>query len=245
MKLFGRPQIVYQAQAISLESGEAFRKNQLSVLGEIRHANRRAGRAIWSSVALNALLEAAVLVLIVYFWPLLQKRVEVHWIAVDRTNGYIQQIDGIEAVPEMFSDANASNAIREYLEYYYDYSWETNRRHEDRIRMMSSADQLARYKKWADEEPNSPKQRLAHHGSSEIDHIVYHKQAQADAKTFEYLVQFAYRETANGRTEPGWHQYTGHIQFQWQPKLVTDADWASKNPGGFYVTYFKADEDPK
>jgi len=245
MKVFRRNQIVYQAQAISLESGEAFRKNQMSVLGEIRHVNERAWRAIWTCLGLMVIWTASGIAVGAYLAPMLQKRVEVHWIAVDRVNGYIQQIDGIEAVPEMFSDANNANAIREYLEYWYDYTWQTNRKHEDRIRMMSSADQLARYKAWADTEPNSPKQRLAHHGSSEIDHIVYHKQAQADAKTFEYLVQFAYRETANGRTEPGWHQYTGHIQFQWQPKLVTDADWASKNPGGFYVTYFKADEDPK
>ena len=245
MKIFSRHQIVYQAQAISLESGEAFRKNQLSVLGEIQHANRRAGRAIWTSVTLMGCWSAAMFAGAAYLAPLMQKRVEVHWIAVDRVNGYIQQIDGIEAVPEMFSDANDTHAILEYLEYYYDYSWETNRRYEDRIRMMSSADQLARYKSWADTDPNSPKQRLAHHGSSEIDHIVYHKQSDGDAKTHEYLIQFAYRETANGRTEPGWHQYTGHIQFQWQPKLVTDKDWASKNPGGFYVTYFKADEDPK
>lgn len=245
MKIFGRNHIVYQAAAVSLDDREMFRKNQLSVLGEIQHANRRAGRAIWTSLTLMGCWTAAMLAGAAYLAPLMQKRVETHWIAVDRVNGYIQQINGIEDVPEMFSDANATNAIREYLEYYYDYSWETNRRHEDRIRMMSSADQLARYKAWADTDPNSPKQKLAHHGSSEIDHIVYHRQDNGDAKTFEYLVQFAYRETANGRTDPNWRQYTGHIQFQWQPKLVTDADWASKNPGGFYVTYFKADEDPK
>lgn len=245
MKIFGRHQIVYQAQAISLESGEEFRKNQLSVLGEIRRANQRAGRAIWTSVVLMGCWSVVMLGGFIYLLPMLKERVEVIRIAVDRVNGYIQQIDGVDGAPMMYSEANEKNQIREYLEYYYDYSWETNRRHEDRIRMMSSADQLARYKAWADGDPNSPKQKLAHHGSTEIDHIVYHKQSDGDAKTHEYLVQFAYRETANGRTEPGWHQYTGHIQFQWQPKLVTDADWASKNPGGFYVTYFKADEDPK
>jgi type IV secretory pathway component VirB8 len=245
VKLFGRPQIIYQAQAISLESGEAFRKHQLSVLGEIQHANKRALRTIYTCMVLMGCWSAVMLGGFIYLLPMLKERVEVIRIAVDRVNGYIQQIDGVDGDPMLYSEAIEKNAIREYLEYWYDYTWETNRKHEDRIRMMSSADQLARYKAWADTEPNSPKQRLAHHGSSEIDHIVYHKQAQADAKTFEYLVQFAYRETANGRTEPGWHQYTGHIQFQWQPKLVTDADWASKNPGGFYVTYFKADEDPK
>lgn len=245
MKIFGRHQIVYQAQAISLENGEAFRKNQLSMLGEVRRSNQLTIRVAWTCIAFMGCWTAAFFVGMAYLGPIMHKHVEVIRIAVDRVNGYIQYIDGVSDSPEMYSDANDTHEIGEYLEYYYDYSWETNRRHEDRIRMMSSADQLARYKAWADTDPNSPKQRLAHHGSSEIDHIVYHKQSEGDAKTHEYLIQFAYRETANGRTEPGWHQYTGHIQFQWQPKLVTDKDWASKNPGGFYVTYFKADEDPK
>jgi len=245
MKLLGRNQIVYQAAAISLESGEAFRKNQLSVLGEVKQSNGLTLRVAWTCVAFMFFWSATLFAGAAYLAPMLQKRLEVRWIAVDRVNGYVQQIDGVDVAATSFTDANNEHTIREYIELYYEYTWETNRKHEDRIRLMSSADQLSRYKKWADGEPNSPKQRLAHHGSSEVDRIVYHKQEAGDAKTFEYLVQFTYRETANGRTEPEWHHYTGHIQFQWQPKLVTDDDWVSKNPGGFYVTYFKADEDPK
>jgi type IV secretory pathway component VirB8 len=245
MKLFARQPIIYQSTAVSLEDSEAFRKHQLSVLGEIQHANQRAGRAIWTATVLIGCWSAVMLGGFIYLLPTLRERVEVIRIAVDRVNGYIQKIDGVEGDAMMFSDANNEHAIREYIEYYYEYTWELNRKHEDLIRLMSSADQMSRYKKWADEDPNSPKQRLAHHGSSEVDRIIYHKQEAGDAKTFEYLIQFTYRETANGRTEPGWHHYTGHIQFQWQPKLVTDDDWASKNPGGFFATYFKADEDPK
>jgi len=245
VKLLGRNQIVYESAAVSLGDAEAFRKHQLSVLGEIRHANRRAGRAIWTSVVLMGCWTALMFTGAAYLAPLMQKRIETHYIAVDRVNGYIQEVSGITDVPKMFSEANAEHEIKEYVEYYYDYTWEDNRKHEDKIRMLSSADQLARYKKWADEDATSPKQRLAHHGSTETAHMLFYKQGDGDAETHEYLVKFSYRETSNGRTEPGWHNYTGHIQFQWHPELVKDAEWASDNPGGFFVTYFKADEDPK
>jgi type IV secretory pathway component VirB8 len=245
MNMFRRNQIVFQSTAAPLDDRKAFRDNQLSVLGEVQHANRRAGRAIWTALGLMTIWTSSNVAAGVYFAPMLQKRIETHWIAVDRVNGYVQEIDGIENIPMQFSEANERNAIRAYVEYYYDYTWETNRKHEDRIRVMSSADQLSRYKKWADENPNSPKQKLAHHGSSEVDRILYYKQPNGDAQTHEYIVKFTYREIANGRAEPGWRNFTGHIQFQWQPKLVTDADWAANNPGGFYVTYFIANEDPK
>ena len=111
--------------------------------------------------------------------------------------------------------------------------------------MMSREDQISQNKKSAENAPNSPKQRLAHHGSTETDHLLFYTQPDGAAETHEYLVKFSYRETANGRTAPKWHNYTGHIQFQWHPKLVTNADWAADNPGGFYVTYFIASEDPK
>lgn len=245
MKLFAPRSIVYQSSAASFEDREQFRRNQLSVLDEIKHTNRRAGRAIWTCASLMGCWSAALFAGAAYLAPMLQKRVEMHWIIIDRTAPYIQEIPGVENVKKAFSDANAENEIREYLEYYYDYSWETNRKHEDRIGMMSSGDQLARYKAWADGDPNSPKQKLAHHGSGETDHILFYKQSAGDAETQEYLIKFAYRETANGRTDPAWHYYTGHIQFQWHPELVNNSDWVSKNPGGFYVTYFKADEDPR
>jgi len=243
MKLFGRPQIIYQAQAISLESGEDFRKRQLSVLGEIKQANALTLRVAWTCMALMACWTVIILGVIIYVSPTLREHVKVLWIG--RIDGRIQEIDGIENRPELFTEADNASAIRDYIELYYEYNWETNRKHEDRIRLKSGADQLARYHAWADGDPNSPKQKLAHHGSSEVDRVVVHKQPDGDAKTADYTVTFNYRETSNGRTDPIWHGYTGHIQFQRHPELVKDATWASVNPEGFYVTYFKADEDPK
>lgn len=243
MKLFGRQPIIYQSTAVSLGDRQAYRDHQLAILGEIQSANRLTTRVAWSCIALMTCWSVVILGVIIYVSPTLREHVKVLWIG--RIDGRIQQIDGIEDKPELFTEADNASAIRDYVELYYEYSWQTNRKHEDRIRLKSSADQFARYKAWADADPNSPKQRLAHNGSTEVDRVVVHRQPDGDAKTSDYTVNFSYRETSNGRTDPVWHGYTGHIQFQRHPELVRDAIWASINPEGFYVTYFKADEDPK
>lgn len=162
--------------------------------------------------------------------------------AVDTTTGYISLSVGAADAPKLFNEQTNQYWIKQYVELWEDYTWETDSTHFQRVQVMSSEDQRIRYAAWH-KDPLSPAQKLGRHGYVQTSNIRAFRKADGKASTSEYTIQFD-RTEVDGSSIGATEHWSGDIQFRWLPQLVMTNQQRQDNPGGMMTIDFHADKDP-
>ena len=234
----------FRARPLEPDEAKVFREHTLSLMGEIDAAKRDNVR-LWKYLAVGG-----VVVGLSGIWayghlaPMLVTHVEDHYFVADQIHGYVKETGGPADAPKMFNETITQASVKTYLDNWFTYQWQTDQTRFNRIQLMSSDDQFARYIAWHDKDPLAPRQKLGRKGEIMIsDHMIITKEPSGKDNTLQYAFQIRLQQT-EGSTVGPWKSWSGEIAFQWHPEEVLNEDQRRDNPTGMVVIMMHASEDP-
>lgn len=235
---------MFTARPLEPEEAKEFREHTLSLMDEIDKAKRDNAR-LWKYLAIGG-----VVVGLSGMWfygqlaPMLRVHVEDHYFAADQIHGFVKETGGPADAPKMFNEIIAQAAVKTYLDNWFTYQWQTDQTRFNRVQLMSSDDQFARYVAWHDKDPLAPRQKLGRKGEIMVsDHMSLTKEPSDKDGTLQYSFLINLQKTEGGAVSP-WKSCSGDIAFQWHPEETLTEDQRRDNPTGMVVIMMHACQDP-
>ena len=180
----------FQARPLREDEQASFQENGLSFLGEIHAANKRTERVVLFAGVASIVFGALCLgIATTVYVKVLSKPPQTFYDAVDTSTGYIGVSVGAADAPTLFNEQTNQFWIKRYIELRENYTWETDLTHFDRVQIMSSDDERARFAAWHNRDPLAPPQKLGRHGYVEVSNVHAFRKADGKAKTLEYTDQ--------------------------------------------------------
>ena len=210
--------VPWRARALTAEEKEAHFAEVRSYAAEMTEMARAARRVGWIVGGVGVAVGVVGVGCAATAFPL--KHMEVQFIEVDRSTGYVGPSLGPSDAPKLFSQQTADHYLRDYIEAREGYVPETDDPMFHKAAIMSAPDEQGRYAAWRNR-PVFSKRAWPHrlHTCREFPHVTA---GEGSAKTLVYLVRFDRVEVRGGQVEPT-QPWSATVQFQWRPELPMNA----------------------
>jgi type IV secretory pathway component VirB8 len=226
--------VVHKARPLTVSERSATYADALSFYGERERMKRGFAKLGWvvGGVGMVAITASAI------GWTIMLplKSTELRFIVDNKATGdmtYTVRADEAEA---LFGTKEAEHFLAQYVENREGYVPETDKRHWDVIREMSSAEVFVEYTGWRKTDL-SPVKQLGAAGHVKISDISFTPHGKGDNGTFEYTVRFRRQEVRDDTVGPV-KPFSTVIDFQWHPKAAQTVQEGIDNPGGMVVVAY-------
>ncbi len=226
--------VVDDARPLTPDERHAVYADALSFYGERERIKRAISKLGWVAGVFGAVCITASAVGWTIMLPL--KSTELRFVIYNETTGQMTNTVRADEASELFGPKGAEHMLQQYVESREGYVPETDLRHWNIVREMSTDEVFIEYN-GGRKSDLSPLKQLGSSGHVLISDISFTPHGKGDNGTYEYTVRYRRQELRNGTSGPV-KAFSTVIAFQWHPQAQPTVQERADNPGGMVVVAY-------